>query len=180
MTDQAIDRVHTLVQTARAQIPIRLITVASSALAIAALWLAASMPGWLLVLLAVLTIAACAQPDTVIPALFIAAYATSWGALTDRGATLWLLGAALGIGGFHLATAAAGTIPPRGDLPRAVARRWIRHGGIIGGITVAVWLLAVTFHAVDSAPNAALAAAGLLVIAVGGYVLATGVHTDDR
>ena len=132
------------------------------------------MPGWLLVLLAALTIAACAQPDTVIPALFIAAYATSWVALTDRGATIWLLAAALGIGGFHLATAAAGTIPPRGDLPRAVARRWIRHGGTIAGITARRLAARLIFDAIDSAPNAALAAAGLLVIAVGGYILVRG------
>ena len=115
----------------------------ASAIAVAALWIAGSMPGWLLVVLAALTIAACALPDTVIPALFVAAYATSWVALTDRGVTIWLLAAALGIGGFHLATAAAGTIPPRGDLPRAVAHRWIRHSGTIAGITLAVWLLAL-------------------------------------
>ena len=174
MTHQPTDRVYTLIQTARAQVPIRLITVASSAIALAALWIAGSLPGWLLVLLAALAIASCAQPDTVIPALFIAAYATSWVVLTDRGATIWLLAAALGIGGFHLATAAAATIPPRGDLPPAVARRWIRRGSTIAGITLAVWLVASMFDAIDSAPNAALAAAGLLVIAVGGYMLARG------
>ena len=164
----------TLVQAARAQLPLRLAAVTTSAIAVAALWIAGSMPGWLLVVLAALTIAACAFPDTLIPAVFVAAYAASWVALTDRGVTIWLLAAALGIGGFHLATAAAGTIPPRGDLPRSVARRWLRHSGTIAGVTLAVWLLASMFDAVDSAPNAALAAAGLLVIAVGGYLLARG------
>ena len=86
----------------------------------------------------------------------------------------------LGLGGFHLATAAAGTIPPRGDLPRAVARRWLRHGGTVAGITLAVWLLALSFDAIDSAPNAALASAGLLVVAVGGFMLSAGSHTGDR
>ena len=130
-------------------------------------------------MLAALTIAACALPDTVIPAVFVAAYAASWVTLTDRGVTVWLLAAALGIGGFHLATAAAGTIPPRGDLPRAVAHRWIRYSGTIVGITLAVWLLALTFDAIDSAANAALAGVGLLVIAVGGYVLATASHANE-
>ena len=82
----------------------------ASTIAVAALWIAGGMPGWLLVVLAALTIAACALPDTVIPAVFVAAYAASWVTLTDRGVTIWLLAAALGIGGFHLATAAAGTI----------------------------------------------------------------------
>jgi hypothetical protein len=169
-----------LVQAARAQLPLRLAAVAASAIAVAALGIAGSLPGWLLVALAILTIAACALPDTVIPALFVAAYATSWVALTDRGVTIWLLAAALGLGGFHLATAAAGTIPPRGDLPRTVARRWLRHGGTVAVITLAVWLLAVSFDAIDSAPNAALAAAGLLVVAVGGYMLSAGSHTGDH
>jgi hypothetical protein len=163
-----------LVQAARAQAPLRLAAVTASTIAVAALWIAGGMRGWLFVMLAALTIAACALPDTMVPAVFVAAYAASWVTLTDRGVTIWLLAAALGIGGFHLATAAAGAIPPRGDLPRAVAHRWIRYSGTIAGITLVVWLLASIFDTIDSAPNAALAGAGLLVIAVGGYLLARG------
>ncbi len=157
-----------LLQLGRAELTLRLAILASTVCFLVVVALAGSLAAWaaaLGLLLGALTMLAPVSEAGLVTTFFL--LGVWYFGVQDSPWTLWTPAAALSLLALHVTTSAAGRSPVAGGLAAGSLGRWTLRTLIVGGVTVAAFLLGWAFSRVDAAGSLVLAtAAGVLVAAL--------------
>jgi hypothetical protein len=150
------------------QIVVRLVIVLAPPLFVGAACAAATTwAPWPVVLLAAIVLGAlcAAQPDTNGGLMVVLLASLMWLITVDDRETPWTLVAALALGGFHTAMAAAGSTPPAAIWNGPMRRQWLGRVAALAGVTAVAWVLEAGLVSGERRGNAAVFVTALLIVA---------------
>lgn len=119
----------------------------------------------LMLLIAILTVTAVAQPDSYAGLLLVFAISAFWAVTVPDRLSPYAVPAALSVLVLHTSLAAATTSPVDRPTPE-VRRRWRRRTIGVGGVAVGVWLATRAFGAADRSAGVILPLAAFVFIAL--------------
>jgi hypothetical protein len=157
------------------QVVLRLAVVIAPVIAICAAFASASSwSPWLLLLVVVGSVDCATQTESNLGLLMILLLAWHWGITVDDLRTPWTLVAALALGVFHTAMAAAASVPSPGHWSNAMRIRWLRRFGVVAAITLASWLAQVALAGSRMTGNGLLLFVALVALTATTLLLRAG------
>jgi hypothetical protein len=133
----------------RDQPGLALLAVAATVLVLPVLALAGDFRGADLPGIGLAAVLVAARRDTAHATVALLIVAVLWLHSSPAAVTPWTLVMAVLMLTMHSATALRSSIPPRALVGSIVARRWLRRGAIVTGITGLVYLVSVALHQLD-------------------------------
>jgi hypothetical protein len=134
---------------------------------------------WIFIPVMALALLCAVEPDSNLGLMLIVVAVVHWVAVVEDLTTVWSLVAAIGLGLFHTACAAATVTSSSARWSTAMRRRWAGRFAAVVAVTFVAWSVHYALGADRFASNAALWALALFVLTAAALVLrARAVATD--
>ncbi|HEX2894297.1 MAG TPA: hypothetical protein VHO29_09890 [Marmoricola sp.] len=137
-------------------------------------------PLWLWATATALSIATAARPGSLVPLLALGTMLAAWLAAPDGVVSAWVLLAAAGVVGSHVAALLLDLRPPRAAVPTPLVRLWVRRSGLLWLSSGACWAAARVTTAPTGDLEAGVRISALVLLGLGAVGLSIALGTARR